>query len=264
MQLQYGSHSLFPFSPQQFVSGHKSSISEQATLYSLVNSVVKTWLKSEAKGSDKGALSPLAELKCTFFDSVTLLHRGMKLPFFHQTCISSASLACLSGSVTILLTQCSSQSSHRAFLSVQHLKLLDKVPFKIYSFCFSLGFLQRSLNADVLWDDSWTKIVASPATKSILHSMALNKCFTPIVEASKRDPASLGVSYDKLNTSLPLWKNKTKTRDLIQHRGATVDLQWCHTSGIKTPTYKRVQINSNRQGKQHLIPWEFSKTWVGN
>lgn len=95
MQLQYGSHSVFLFSPNKFVSGHKFSISGQATLYNLVNSVVKTCLKSKEKGSDNGALFPSAELKCTFFDSVTLLHFGMKLPLFpsnlHLKCLISMS-----------------------------------------------------------------------------------------------------------------------------------------------------------------------------
>jgi len=46
--------------------------------------------------------------------------------------------------------------------------------------------------------------MSSPASKSSLHSMGLNKCFTAIVEASKKDLASLRVSYNKLNTSQPL------------------------------------------------------------
>lgn len=83
------------FFPNRFVSGHKFSISGQATLYNLVNSVVKTCLKSKEKGSDNEALFPFAELKCTFFDSVTLLHFGMKLPLFpsnlHLKCLISMS-----------------------------------------------------------------------------------------------------------------------------------------------------------------------------
>lgn len=84
-------HTQFFFFPNRFVSGHKFSISGQATLYNLVNSVLKTCLKSKEKGSDNGALSSVAELKCTFFDSVTLLHFGMKL---HLFCPSNLHLKC--------------------------------------------------------------------------------------------------------------------------------------------------------------------------